>query len=69
VAPAGTPAPVIAKLSAALKGIMADPDVKERLLAQGAVATYTTPADASKAIRAETAKWAKVVKEGNIKGD
>lgn len=69
VTPAGTPAPVIARLSSALKGVMADAEVKERLLAQGAIATYTTPAETSRVIRAEVAKWAKVVKDGNIKGD
>ena len=69
VAPAGTPAPVVAKLSGALKGILSQADVKETLLAQGAVATYTSPEEAAQAIRAESAKWAKVVKDGNIKPD
>ena len=68
-APAGTPAPVIAKLSGALKEILAQPDVKATLLAQGALATWTTPEDAAIALHAEVAKWARVVKEGNIKGD
>jgi tripartite-type tricarboxylate transporter receptor subunit TctC len=69
VAPAGTPAPVIAKLSGALKGILAQQEVKDNLLAQGAVATWTTPEEAAHAIREESAKWARVVKEGNIKPD
>jgi tripartite-type tricarboxylate transporter receptor subunit TctC len=66
-APAGTPAPVIAKLSGALKGILAQQEVKDNLLAQGAVATWTTPEEAAQAIRDEAARWGKVVKEGNIK--
>ena len=68
-APANTPAPVIAKINAALKTIMATAEVKSSLLAQGAIATYTTPEEAGAAMRAESAKWKKVIKDGNIKLD
>ena len=68
-APAGTPEAVINKLNATLKAILADAEVRESLLAQGAIAVYTTPADATKAIQAEFAKWDRVIKEGNIKAD
>ena len=67
VAPAGTPEAVISKLNATLKAILADTEVRDSLLAQGAIATYTTPADATRAIQAEFAKWDKVIKDGNIK--
>lgn len=67
LAPAGTPEAVINKLNATLKTILADNEVGEQLLAQGAIATHTTPVDAAKAIQAEFAKWDKVIKEGNIK--
>ncbi len=67
VAPAGTPDAVINKLNATLKTILADAEVRDQLLAQGAIATHTTPADAAKAIQAEFAKWDKVIKDGNIK--
>ena len=63
VAPAGTPDAVIAKLSAALKTIMAMTDVRETLLAQGALASWTTVEDAEAAIRDESAKWKKLIKE------
>jgi tripartite-type tricarboxylate transporter receptor subunit TctC len=43
--------------------------VQAQLLGQGAVSTFTTPEEAGKAIAAEYAKWAKVIKEGNIKPD
>lgn len=66
-APAKTPAPVVARLNAALKKILDDPAVKSALLAQGAIATWTTPEDAATALRAESAKWKKVIVEGNIK--
>ena len=68
-APAGTPEAIINKLNATLKAILADAEVRETLLAQGAVAVYTTPAEATKAIQAEFAKWDRVIKEGNIKAD
>ena len=66
-APAGTPEAIVNKLNATLKTILADPEVRESLLAQGAIATWTTPAEAAKAIQAEFAKWDKVIKDGNIK--
>ncbi len=69
LAPAGTPAPIIAKLSAALKGILEQQDVKDSMLAQGANATWTTPEQAGQAIRSEVAMWTQVIKDGNIKSD
>ena len=69
VAPAGTSAQIVEKINAALKGILSQQDVRDSLLAQGAAATYTTPEEAATAIRNEVAKWARVVKEGDIKGD
>ncbi len=69
VAPAGTPAQIVGKINAALKGILSQQDVRDSMLAQGAAATYTTPDEAAVAIRNEVAKWARVVKEGDIKGD
>lgn len=68
-APAGTPAPIIAKLNAAIKSFISLPDVKENLLSQGAIATYTTPDEAAQAIHAEIAKWTKVIKDADIKPD
>lgn len=68
-APAGTPSEVVEKLNGALKKILSQQEVKDSLLAQGAIAAYTTPQDASKAIIAEYEKWAKVIKEGNIAVD
>ncbi len=65
-APAGTPAPIVAKLNAALKSILSQQDVKDSMLAQGVFATYTTPEETTVALREEVAKWAKVIREGNI---
>jgi tripartite-type tricarboxylate transporter receptor subunit TctC len=65
-APAGTPAAIVAKLNAALKTILSQQDVKDSMLAQGVFATYTTPEETTVALRDEVAKWAKVIREGNI---
>ena len=69
LAPAGTPAPIIAKLNATLKTILEQQDVKDSMLAQGANATWTTPEQAAQAIRAEVGMWTQVIKDGNIKSD
>jgi tripartite-type tricarboxylate transporter receptor subunit TctC len=68
-APAGTPTAVIARVSAALRSILATQEVKDHLAAQGALATWTTPEDAARMIQAEYAKWVRVIKDGNIKPD
>ena len=69
VAPAGTPAAIVAKLNAALKTILEQQDTKDSMLAQGANATWTTPEQAALAIRDEVAKWMQVIRDGNIKGE
>ena len=65
-APAGTPAEVVEKLNGTLKEILNEQEVKDSLLAQGAIATYTTPAEATQAIIAEYEKWLTLIKESNI---
>jgi tripartite-type tricarboxylate transporter receptor subunit TctC len=67
VAPAGTPAPIIEKLNGAVKSVLGLPQVRESLLAQGAIASYTTADEAARAIRNESSKWTRVIKDGNIK--
>ncbi len=69
LAPAGTPREVVAKLSADLQAVLAQPDVREALAKQGAEATPGTPDAFAAQIRSELAVWAKVVKDGNIKLD
>lgn len=69
VAPAGTPADVIAVLNKALNRALTDPDLVKRLAAQGAEATTSTPAAYDELIRKESAVWLKVVRDTNIKSD
>ena len=63
-APAGTPPDVIAKLYAILLQVMDTPDVKKRLGESGVeVVTSRSPEEFAAFVRAETDKWAQVVKE------
>ncbi len=66
VAPAGTPADIIEKIHAASVRTLAQPDVIERLRQQGAEPIGNTPEEFGQQIRAELAKWQRVVKEQNI---
>ena len=68
-APAGTPAPVLAKLNAALVKVLAQPDVKKKINEQGAETYSETPAQFAAFIQAESVKWGKVVKESGASVD
>jgi len=66
-APAGTPAPVIAKLSAAVRRGLADADTRKRMEAAGyEVAAANSPEDFARFIQADTAKWLEVVQKAKI---
>jgi len=69
MAPAGTPPDVIAKLNAAIKQALATPEVSERLTGLGANVVWNTPADFGAFVKAEVAKWDKVVKASGAKID
>ncbi|NYT77490.1 tripartite tricarboxylate transporter substrate binding protein [Alcaligenaceae bacterium] len=62
MAPAGTPKPIIDRLNAELKTALADPEIKQRLDAQGFPANWSTPSDFGALIKADIARWAEVVK-------
>jgi tripartite-type tricarboxylate transporter receptor subunit TctC len=66
-APGGTPKAVITKLYDASVKALEQPDVKKRLAAMGAEAGGNSPEEFRKFIRAEIAKWAKVVKASGMK--
>lgn len=68
-APAGTAKDIIARANAETVKALAASDVKKRLMDAGIIATSSSPEGFSTYIRAETAKWGKVIKDANIKGD
>jgi len=66
MAPAQTPDPVIRKLHAGVVRALNLPDVKTALAAQGAKPVGNLPAELAVVIAADTARWAKVIKDANI---
>ncbi|AVS75494.1 tripartite tricarboxylate transporter substrate binding protein [Paracidovorax cattleyae] len=68
-APAGTPAPVVAKLNATIVKVLAQPDISKKLAEQGAEAAGETPAQFADFIQKESVKWGRVVKESGASVD
>ena len=66
-APAGTPKDIVNKVSAESVRILKLPDVKERLLAQGAEPIGSTPEQLATILSADIAKYAKVIRESGYK--
>lgn len=66
LAPAGTPAPVIAKLNAAIRTVLADPEIQRKFLGYGSIATASTPQEFAAMIGAEVPKWKGVVESAKI---
>ena len=69
VAPADTPRPIIERLHKETAAILNMPDVREALLSRGIEAAPSSPAEFAAFIRAENAKWDKVIKQSGIKGE
>jgi tripartite-type tricarboxylate transporter receptor subunit TctC len=66
VAPAGTPAPVIAKLNAALNSALDDASVRSRLSADGDETLPGTPQAYAADIASEQAKWSALIKQSGV---
>jgi tripartite-type tricarboxylate transporter receptor subunit TctC len=69
LAPASTPAPVIARLNAALRQALASPQVIARIAADDAEPAPSTPEEYAHDIDREETKWSKVVRESAAKAD
>lgn len=69
LAPAKTPADIVNRIDAALVKVLANPEVKKKLSEQGAEPYAETPEQFAAFIKAETAKWASVVKESGASLD
>jgi len=65
--PAGTPRPIVDKLHRDTVKALADPDVKKKFADLGVEAVSSSPAQFSAFIKAEMAKYAKLIKEAGIK--
>jgi len=66
MAPAGTPAPIINKLNAALNKVLAAPDMKTRLAERGAAVMLGSPQDYARFVDTDYARWGQVIKQAGV---
>jgi tripartite-type tricarboxylate transporter receptor subunit TctC len=67
--PAGTPAPVVAKMNEAVNQALKAPDVRAKIAAEGGDVIGGTPEDFAKLMKAELATWSVLVKESGARVD
>jgi len=67
LAPAGTPEPVLGKLSNAIRASIAKPAVQEKLRALGAVVVGSTAAEYRSWLKQDHDRWAQLIKDANVK--
>lgn len=65
--PTGTPKEVVSKIHTDVMKALQTPEVKKRMLDSGIIAVWSTPEQFVAFQQAETRKWAKVIKDANIK--
>ena len=66
-APAGTPRPIIERMSTEINRIIQTPEGREQMLKFGLLATGTTPEELGEVIRRDTPRWGEVIRKGGIK--
>lgn len=66
VAPAGTPSPVVERLNRELAAVLRSPLMRERLVDQGLEPGPMSPDELAAHLRAESAKWARAIREARI---
>lgn len=69
IGPAGLPVPIVTRLHDELVKILDQPDVRERIVADGSEPVGSTPEDFRRFMLADLTKWAKVVRESGAKLD
>ena len=67
MAPVGTPREIIARLNSEVQKLLANPEIREKLLAQGGIALGGTPEQMAEQIRNDVVKWGKVVRAANVR--
>ena len=67
LAPAATPKPIIDKLHNEIVKVLRSPDVVERFTQNGVQAIANTPAEFAAIVKADVAKWAKVIQSAGIR--
>ena len=65
-APAGTPRAIIGKLSVATMAVLAEPDLVQRLTAQGVAPLGSTPQDLARLVDEERVRWKKVINAARL---
>ena len=65
-APAGTPPEIVSTLNAALREMLADPNVKKRLLELGIEAKASTPQEIYDRLKSDIDKWRAVIEKAGI---
>jgi tripartite-type tricarboxylate transporter receptor subunit TctC len=67
--PAGTPREVIARLQREIAKVLDMPDIRDKLVAQGTDPVGSSPEAFAQFMKSEAVKWARVIKDANIKPD
>lgn len=65
--PSATPPPAISRLNAAYVAALAEPDVRQKLVAVGFIVVGSTPQELEQFVRGETERWARFAREFNIR--
>ena len=67
--PAGTPKPIVDRLSRELQTALADKEVQAKMLGAGTLASYEAPDKMAVRMRTDFDRWGKVIRDNGIKGD
>jgi len=68
-APAKTPRPIVNRLHADIVKVLKTPDIRERLVSAGSDPVGSTPEEFAAHVKSELARWGKLIRENNIRGE
>ena len=69
LAPRGTPQPTLDKVAADIGEVVQQADVREKLIAQGAVPRASTPAELQRLIEADRARYGRIIRDKGLKAE